>query len=316
MDVVADVVCDPGPGAAPGEGPGPDVRALAFDALPMSAAILDAEGTIRAANMSWRLFSSLNGGSHRDGWAGMSYVGVCDAVVRRGDAEAGDAQRAAEGIRAVCEGRRGEFEMEYPCPSPDEDRWFLLRASPLSGGQAGAVVTHLDITRRKRLEQRLEHSATHDPLTGLPNRRLVHDRLAVALARRRGDMGAVAVLFCDLDGFKAVNDTLGHATGDDLLAMAASRLEGAVRSSDSVGRVGGDEFAVICDSTDSLDPAVLAARIEAAFAVPFQLGIHSVEVGISVGWSSGNEGADPRAVLDAADRDMYEHKAAKRRSSR
>lgn len=144
---------------------------------------------------------------------GTSYFQACDAAVERGDAEADEARLAAEGIRAVCEGRQLEFEMEYPCPSPGEERWFLLNASPLPGREVGAVVTHLDITRRKRLEQRLQHSATHDPLTGLPNRRLLYDRLSVALGRRRHETGVVAVLFCDLDGFKAVYDTLGHAAG-------------------------------------------------------------------------------------------------------
>jgi diguanylate cyclase (GGDEF)-like protein len=309
---------DPETGLSTGGAPGeePDVRALGFEALSMSAAILDADGTIRAANMSWRLFSCLNGGPETGAWVGTSYFDPCRAAVARGDAEAADAELAMQGIRAVCEGRRDVFEMEYPCPSPDEERWFLLRASPLPGRNAGAVVSHLDVTRRKRLEQRLEHSASHDPLTGFPNRRLLHDRLSVALARRRGDAGAVAVLFCDLDGFKAVNDTLGHADGDDLLSMAAARLEGAVRSGDSLGRVGGDEFAVVCDPADSLDPGDLAARIEAAFAAPFQLGTHSVQVGISVGWAVGRPGEDPRAVLAAADRHMYERKAAKRGAPR
>jgi hypothetical protein len=226
------VTCDdPDPGLSAGGAPGeePDVRALGFEALSMSAAILDADGTIRATNMSWRLFSRLNGAPEPGAWVGTSYFDPCRAAVARGDAEAADAERAMEGIRAVCEGRRDVFEMEYPCPSPDEERWFLLRASPLPGRHAGAVVSHLDVTRRKRLEQRLEHSASHDPLTGFPNRRLLHDRLSVALARRRGDAGAVAVLFCDLDGFKAVNDTLGHADGDDLLSMAAARLAGGRR---------------------------------------------------------------------------------------
>lgn len=289
-----------------------DIRSVAFEALPMQAAVLGVDGVIRAVNEAWRLFSALNGGAYDTGWEGTSYLKECEGAAMRGGDAAYQAELAAEGIAAVCGGHQMEFEMEYPCPSPNEERWFLLRACPLPAPHPGAIVTHLDITRRKRLEQSLEHSATHDPLTGLPNRILLYDRLTVALSRRASGSDRVAVFFCDVDGFKQVNDTLGHASGDDVLSMAASRLEGTLRSGDTLARVGGDEFAIVCEDAPSLDPAELVSRIEEAFAAPFQLGAHSVTLGISVGWAVGGHGDDPGDLLSAADLHMYDRKAGKR----
>lgn len=293
---------------------GADIRAVAFEALPMQAAVLGADGVIRAVNRAWRLFGELNGDDTDPGaWVGTSYLGECHTAMGRGGDGAADAKEAAEGIAAVCEGRQMEFEMEYPCPSPSEQRWFLLRASPLPSPYPGAIVTHLDITRRKRLEQSLEHSATHDPLTGLPNRALLHDRLEVALGRRAEARNSVVVFFCDIDGFKEVNDTLGHASGDEVISMAASRLEGALRAGDSLARIGGDEFVVVCEDARSMDPAETAARVEEAFSASFQVGARAVTIGITLGWALGGHGDDSRELLEAADRHMYERKSEKRR---
>jgi GGDEF domain-containing protein len=146
----------------------------------------------------------------------------------------------------VLDGETVHSELEYACPSPAASRWFLLRLVPLSGGTGGAVVSHVNITRRKMAEQALVHEAAHDPLTGLANRSLFADQLAAALAPRPDQVtgSQVGLLFLDVDGFKEINDTYGHDAGDEVLLTVAHRLRSNVRPQDTVARLGGDEFAV------------------------------------------------------------------------
>ena len=167
--------------------------------------------------------------------------------------------------------------------------------------------------QRARAEQALRHQASHDPLTGLPNRSYFVHRLEASLARGRGTV----LLFCDLDGFKAVNDLMGHAAGDELLVEVARRLRACVRDGDVVSRFGGDEFLVICEDTAS--PGVAAEvcdRIGEAFALPVQLTGGAATVGASVGVVVAAPGdvPDPPAAADAlvrrADEAMYAAKTA------
>ncbi|MFN8040463.1 MAG: PAS domain S-box protein [Acidimicrobiales bacterium] len=168
-----------------------------------------------------------------------------------------------------------------------------------------------DITERKAFERRLEHEATHDPLTGLPNRTLLLDRLDLALARSRRRGRGVGVLFCDLDHFKVVNDSLGHSAGDRLLVDVADRLQHQLRPGDTVSRFGGDEFVILCEDVDGPDPAVrLAERVEEAMAAPFRLGEEDLHLGVSIGIAIGEPGTgDPEALIRDADAAMYRAKA-------
>ena len=136
----------------------------------------------------------------------------------------------------------------------------------------GVVVNYRDITERKILEEQLRHQAFHDVLTGLENRFLFLDRLGHALARAGRGGRPTAVLFLDLDDFKAVNDRLGHAEGDKLLVAVAQRLKLVTRDSDTVARLGGDEFAIIVEETDPAEAEQAAARILATLTPPFELG--------------------------------------------
>ena len=168
---------------------------------------------------------------------------------------------------------------------------------------------------RQRAEQRVQRLALHDPLTGLPNRRLFADRLDQALARRARTGGDVAVLFADLDGFKAVNDAHGHGAGDDLLRQFAGRLQLAVRATDTVARLGGDEFAVICERIGSeADAAMVAQRILDAAEAPFVLdgGGATVSLSLSIGVAcAGGDDPLPSELLRRSDAAMY---TAKRNS--
>jgi diguanylate cyclase (GGDEF)-like protein len=163
--------------------------------------------------------------------------------------------------------------------------------------------------QKARLLETVRRQATHDALTGLPNRTLFLDRLEEALAAHRSD-DHLAVLFCDLDRFKAVNDTLGHAAGDELLRQIAARLRAAVRPGDSVGRLSGDEFAILLPGLESDEDADrLAERVLRCFDQPFRVEGRDVVMGTSVGVAL-HRGMPTTAdeLIRSADGAMYRHK--------
>ncbi|GIG27782.1 bifunctional diguanylate cyclase/phosphodiesterase [Cellulomonas marina] len=168
----------------------------------------------------------------------------------------------------------------------------------------------VDVTDRTQLEARLSHQALHDQLTGLPNRVLLAERIAQALAAPARADATVAVLFLDLDHFKRVNDSLGHAAGDVVLQQVAERLVAAVRPGDTVARIGGDEFVVCCpDVADPKAGAALAARIARHVCRPVTVEGRDIPVGASIGLTLARPGTDAGALLREADTAMYEAKA-------
>jgi diguanylate cyclase (GGDEF)-like protein len=178
---------------------------------------------------------------------------------------------------------------------------------------AGFIAASLTNASAYRDESR---RALHDPLTGLPNRTLLADRLEQALRHARRNKHHVAVVYLDLDGFKPVNDEHGHSAGDQLLRAVARELSRALRASDTVARVGGDEFVVICDRTDPAWGDVITGRVHAAVAsarrsMPFTA---AVTASIGVAWSDGQD--SPEALLSAADASMYEAKRGTRTGAR
>ncbi len=161
---------------------------------------------------------------------------------------------------------------------------------------------------RLRGEERIRYEALHDPLTGLANRTLLRDRLEHALAHsERGDR-ATGVLFVDLDDFKKVNDWYGHATGDSVLVELGSRLRSAVRPVDTVARIGGDEFVVICEQVDEAVAVALGRRVQQAIELPVSVDGVEHRLSASVGIALGHD--DPDALLGEADAAVYRAKAA------
>jgi diguanylate cyclase (GGDEF)-like protein/PAS domain S-box-containing protein len=207
--------------------------------------------------------------------------------------------------------RSGKDLYELPVVRPDgETRVILVSASPLyedDGRYVGSLGMVTDITERKRAEEQLERRALFDELTGLPNRALLHDRLRQALAQR-DITEPIAVLFLDLDGFKLVNDSYGHAAGDQLLQQVAGRLQSVVRASDTVGRLAGDEFVILCPGSSDTDAQTLADRVTHALALRFDLGAVGTHVSASIGIVEVTPGQDPDAVIAAADTAMLEAK--------
>ena len=164
----------------------------------------------------------------------------------------------------------------------------------------------LALTDARTVEDAL-HNAFHDNLTGLPNRELLIDRLAQALARASRAESRTAVIFCDLDGFKTVNDSLGHAAGDELLAAVAKRFEACVRAGDTAARFGGDEFAVLLENVDEEEVGIAARRILGALADPFTINGREVFISASIGIAFGESEGDD--VLRNADLALYRAKA-------
>jgi diguanylate cyclase (GGDEF)-like protein len=178
-------------------------------------------------------------------------------------------------------------------------------------GIAGFMFIAYDITERKRAQEYLTHVATHDALTGLPMRNLFRDRLDVSLARAKRYGRRFSVLMVDLDNFKKINDQMGHHTGDGLLVTVAQRLKSCVRTSDTVARMGGDEFTILLDELRCAEDAELVAeKIVLELQRPVLIGSHAIAITASVGISVyPDDGESTQALISNADAAMYKAKA-------
>ncbi|GAC1375399.1 MAG: GGDEF domain-containing protein [Acidimicrobiales bacterium] len=282
-----------------------------LDALPDATAVLDCFGTIVAVNRVWKMFAIDNGGTPQATGVGVNYLEVCERAFVDGCADAGEVLR---GLRSVLNGKTVESDWEYPCPSPTVGRWFTSRITPIEGPTGGAVISHVNISRRKMSEEQLTHRASHDPLTGLANRVLFTEKLTEMLSARAGrsPVADCGLLYIDLDNFKPVNDTFGHDAGDEVLLQVAHRLRSQMRPQDTAARLGGDEFAVCVPRIDQAGLSALATRIAAALDAPHQIHGRQVKVGGSVGAHLANPGASVDAALRQTDQAMYAMKNARR----
>jgi diguanylate cyclase (GGDEF)-like protein/PAS domain S-box-containing protein len=228
-----------------------------------------------------------------------------------------DRVRFDEALNQHLEGYSGSFESEYRMVTKGgEIRWVASRGVAIRdefGNPLRMAGSMTDITRRKETEARLLHEAMHDSLTGLPNRVLFVDRLTLALRRFRRDPEKLfAVLFFDLDRFKHVNDSLGHAAGDELLSQVAGRILGCLRPGDTLARLGGDEFAIVLnDIAGATDAIYVVERVQDALKVEFEIDSHTLYTSASIGITVSSElyrAADE--MLRDADIAMYRAKSA------
>ncbi|WIM95241.1 EAL domain-containing protein [Actinoplanes oblitus] len=225
----------------------------------------------------------------------------------------GDESRLAEALAGV---RGGEEMRQLDFRAIGAGRTEVLlemHCRDLRGDAsvAGLVVTMRDVTEQRQLERELTHQAFHDAMTGLANRVLFHDRLKHALARGARDGSVVGVLFIDLDDFKIVNDTLGHAVGDQLLIAVAHRIAGALRADDTAARLGGDEFAALVENVN--DPGAVeetANRILAALAAPIVTDAKPLHAVASIGITTTLEASAADELLRQADLALYVAKGA------
>jgi len=211
----------------------------------------------------------------------------------------------------------GDAEQRYPLRlvhKSGHPLWAETSGVPINWNEQPATLNVVnDITARKQIEERIQHLAEHDALTGLPNRTLLIDRLERALAAAQRNAHTLALLFMDLDGFKPVNDGYGHEVGDRLLQAVAGRLIGMLRNADTAARIGGDEFVVLLPVITAADDAEdIANRLRSAIASPFDIDGHRIMISASVGIARYPEDGDtPAELMRSADRVMYQHKQAR-----
>lgn len=231
-------------------------------------------------------------------------LGLSMAEIRESDCVQGllaKATHAAEGEDVV------QQRVGYDHPD-GRGRTLSLSATPLPGtGDAGTLVMISDVTEAHELQERLRHQALHDQLTGLPNRYLFEDRLKMVASRQQRTGGSTAVMYLDLDRFKAINDRFGHTVGDAVLKDVGARLVDAVRASDTVARLGGDEFAIICEGMGQDAARSIAKRMRQRVFHHLEYQGRQLDVGASIGIAVFPP-QDPQKALALADTAMYQAK--------
>ncbi|GAB3349800.1 putative bifunctional diguanylate cyclase/phosphodiesterase [Modestobacter lapidis] len=279
-----------------------------LDALPSPTLLLDAEGRVLLANSAWQAAAELYGDDRLAIGIGGDYFGLARQLT-----DDPGSLRVLDRLRSLSRGERELVSFDYAFATTAGIRWFHLQASRVDrAGQI--VVTHTDITSRVTAERASAWQARHDHLTELPNRAHLHELIDTEL--RRPDQPSVTVLFLDVDGFKDVNDSLGHEVGDDLLRQLAARLSSRTRAEDTVGRLGGDEFVVLGRDCDAVGAAALAARCQSTFDEPFQLAGRSARLTASIGIATASAadvaGLRSTDLVGDADLAMYAAKSAGR----
>jgi diguanylate cyclase (GGDEF)-like protein/PAS domain S-box-containing protein len=297
---------DAAPVTDTGTGTGrPDPYRTAFAAAPLAMAVLDREGVVTGANDTFGVLLGAAPGT-------LTGQTAADLVDLSSDA------RTWQAYREVLDGRETRLRCTRRLKQPDgRSLWAQITVEPLPGSTRAVLLSVADISARRELQARLRHLQMHDPVTRLPNRTLFFERLTAALepdSYELGGTGRIGLCYLDLDGFKAVNDTLGHRVGDQLLAAVADRLTrcageaGFARSgAPLVARLGGDEFALLVeDSTGTDQLADLAESVLTALQAPFDLSGRRLSLSASIGVVERHAaGTSATALMQAADTTLY-----------
>ncbi len=281
-------------------------------ALPSATVLVDEDGRILVTNRAWVADGELlRSTGIRPGGVGDGYLDALSRGLRPADHVA--IATALTRLQAEApDSPPGSFEYEYSAQLGSFPSWFRLQAARVQDSRR-IVVTHTNITERVRGEQALAWRAGHDELTGLPNRSTLLDMIADALALGSPDAPGTALLVLDLDGFKTVNDSLGHQLGDRLLREVGGRLAEQVRPGDAVGRLGADQFVVLARDCDQAEAAALAFRLQTTFTLPFTASGISVPLSASIGVAvSRSDERDPHQLLSDADAAMFAAKSSGR----
>ncbi|HET6391590.1 MAG TPA: EAL domain-containing protein [Blastococcus sp.] len=277
-----------------------------LDALDAPTVLLDPDGIIVLGNSAWTAAGVEHGTPIPPG------VDYYVAAAALGDDAEGRALVAS--LRALARGERAAVSLDRQVPSPGDGspHWYHVQATRVD--QAGhVVVTHSDVTARVLAEQAATWRARHDHLTELPNRAHLHELIDAEL--QRPDGRPLSVLFLDVDGFKEINDSLGHDAGDELLRQLAARLIAGTRAQDTVGRLGGDEFVIVCRDCGPDGAELLAGRFQTALEGPFRLAGRTVRLSASIGVAGvggRRHGLRSTDLVRDADLAMYAAKAAGR----
>jgi diguanylate cyclase (GGDEF)-like protein len=283
-----------------------------LEALPSATVLVDGNGRILTVNRVWVANGELLRSSGIvPGGVGDDYLASMSRGLRAGDHAAivaGLTDLQAEPVDAPA----GSFEYEYSAQLGSFASWFRLQAARVQSSPR-IVITHTDVTAQVRDEQALAWRAGHDEVTGLPNRATLLDLIGAALSAASSQGSGTALLVLDLDGFKTVNDSLGHEIGDALLRQVGSRLAEQLRPGDAVGRLGADQFVVLGRDCDANEAAALAFRLQATFSLPFATAGISVPLTASIGVAVARADLrDAHQLLSDADAAMFAAKSSGR----
>jgi diguanylate cyclase (GGDEF)-like protein/PAS domain S-box-containing protein len=228
---------------------------LIVDTITESIVVIDKNGTILFVNQSWVRFGQNNSCVIGDKWGDNNYLEECDKAAKMGD---DFGYQAAKGIRQVIEFDQELFYFEYPCHSPDEKRWFIMRVTPfILQNSKYFVISHQNITKRKIAEEKTLSLSRIDGLTNISNRRYFDDFLRNEWKRCARLKLPITLAIIDIDHFKSLNDTYGHQIGDDCLKIMGDLLKKyAKRPSDLCARYGGDEFAIVYGNNKLADSKI------------------------------------------------------------
>ncbi|WP_269801792.1 putative bifunctional diguanylate cyclase/phosphodiesterase [Blastococcus atacamensis] len=278
-----------------------------LEALPSPTVLVGPDGRILSANGAWS--RSANEVLPEPAWPGRPGEDYLTAMTRGLGAPAH--AQLSEGLRTLLtETSRSDgrtFHLDYSADSPQGTVWFHLQATRVDH-EGRVVITHTDVSEQVRAREELEWKVRHDDLTGLPNRSRLLELTGEALAVAGRTDGALLML--DLDGFKTINDSLGHEIGDQLLRLVAGRLSEEIRPGDTVARLGGDQFVVLAHGCDASEAAALAFRLQTVFALPFRVGEITVPLSASIGVAVARpEVRDAHHLLGDADAAMFAAKS-------
>ncbi|RBY92432.1 GGDEF domain-containing protein [Blastococcus sp. TBT05-19] len=280
-----------------------------LEALPHPTVLVDSDGRILSTNRAWTSNAAALPNQVLPSRLGEDYL----MVMSRGLDSATHAELVAGLERLLARnepGGDGTFRWDYSCQMLAGTGWFHLHATRVDV-EGRVVITHLDVTEQVRAREELEWKVRHDDLTGLPNRARLLELTGEALAAADRTDGALLML--DLDGFKTVNDSLGHEIGDELLRLVAGRLSEEIRPGDTVARLGGDQFVVLAHGCDASEAAALAFRLQTVFALPFRVGEITVPLSASIGVAVARpEVRDAHHLLSDADAAMFAAKSSGR----
>ncbi len=276
-------------------------------------AVIDLRGDILLVNESWQSFARANGGRTEQASFRQNYLQVCDAAALTGDA---DSRLVATGLRALMSGKLARFEHEYPCHSPNEQRWYLLSAHRLKGVlEPCFVLAHKNITRRKLAEMTAHRISLTDTLTGLANRRHLDRFLLEAWRVHARASTPLSLLLLDIDQFKLYNDHYGHLKGDHCLQQVARCIAGcAKRPGDLAARFGGEELVLVLGDCapatarqigDHLLQCIRQLRITHAPSARHE--VVTASVGVATAWPTPDTG--PEVLISQADLAMYQAKS-------
>lgn len=234
-----------------------------LDTITEHIAVIDHLGTIQYVNLSWEKFAKDNDHIPNRSWDNINYLEICDKSAESGDTLAKD---AADGIRKIINNEQEVFYLEYPCHSPHEKRWFMMRVTPFPfENKTYYALTHQDITERKLAEEKVLDLSRIDKLTNIANRRHFDNFFTDEWNRCKRLNMPISLALIDIDFFKSLNDTYGHLAGDECLRKIATALKNFTkRPSDICARYGGDEFIIVFGNTDLETSMVMINKLHDA----------------------------------------------------